>query len=234
MVDPVRIVTLQAQLRRALATAAIRQFLERRRATQRVEVVPTFPLNRGAAQVCTVCNARDLPSRVGHTPAYSDVTAKRRLREAFVAFVRDHAGPSPLVLVVDAWLPLTEHDPSQGTYLTEDLLAGVPGLSPERILSPNVDPTVVEDLRHRCGLAHAANRCCCLFLERRRDTIRALGGFGACMLDVWGGFEHGTGLPHRGTRDPGPVVRWVGSHNTGCYSPPARGSCSARATAGSG
>ena len=182
---------------RLLATHILRRFLEQKRAAVRVDVVPApaAPL-RGAAQVCSDCRSRKLVQRVGVTPAYSDVAAKREVRKAFVAFVKHCGVTRPLLLVVDAWLPFTtDGDPAHGSYLTEDLLASVPGLTPEQIYSPNVDPVVVEDLRQRCGLAHAAHECVCLFLQRREQTLRTLGGFVACMLDVWGGFDHGARRP---------------------------------------
>lgn len=132
--------------------------------------------------------------RVGTTPVYSDVAAKRRVRDAFVAFVRDCDQPRPLLLIVDAWLPLSPDDTTRGSFLCEDLLRAIPGLSPEQIFSPNVDAAVVQALR-RLDMPHVANECCCEFLRRRTGTIRAMGGFAACMVDVWGGFARGARRP---------------------------------------
>ena len=83
-----------------------------------------------------------------------------------------------------------EHVPTPA----EDLLAAVPGLTPEQIFSPNVDLTVVQALRG-LGMPHAGHECACLFLHRRRITIRNMGGFRACMLDVWGGVDNGARRP---------------------------------------
>ena len=109
----------------------------------------------------------------------------------------------------DAWLPFSANDPGRGSYLSEDqagagnehvptpaedLLAAVPGLTPEQIFSPNVDLTVVQALRG-LGMPHAGHECACLFLHRRRITIRNMGGFRACMLDVWGGVDNGARRP---------------------------------------
>jgi hypothetical protein len=100
--------------------------LRQRRAAMRIEPVPS-PNNNGI--VCTFCHEHKLIAKVTdeRTKAYSNVAAKRKVRAAFVEFVRRclaNAGDQRLlVFIVDHFLPFTDDEPSdQGSYLTDDLL----------------------------------------------------------------------------------------------------------------
>lgn len=195
-----RLEFLKKKWRRRIAVDALRTVLQARRAAQRIVPVPavtTDSAHRATTVVCDRCHAQQLLNRVGRTPAWSDVEAKRRVRRAFVDFVRDCGLAAPLLLVVDHWLPLSAEDPGRGgTFLSQELLA-LPNVRPYQIFTPNVDPEVVGRLE-ALGLLHARRLCCCLYLEAYEECIRRLGngngdgchgGFAAAMVDVWGGYE---------------------------------------------
>ena len=143
--------------------------------------------------ICTECDAQHLKQKIGNVPAFSDISAKRKVREMVVQFVRQHGGEAPLLFIVDHFLPFDDSDHNHGSYLCEDLL-GLYNVKKDRIFSPNIDPSVVDDLQKR-GICHAYNSCACLFLQRFGYLIKASGGFNIAMPDVWGGFENGARRP---------------------------------------
>ena len=169
----------------------------------RTQTVTTVTPAETAAHFCTVCYMQGLPDKVGRVSAHSDVAAKRGLRDHLIAWLREECGVPPeslLVFVIDHALPaLTPEGPTdpaaEGTYLSEDLVRGVPGLTPDRVLSANVDGRVVDDALQARGFVHALRLCACLALERLAPVVRVYGGLVAAHLDVWGAYATGAHRP---------------------------------------
>lgn len=72
----------------------------------------------------------------------------------------------------------------------------LPNMSPDRILTCNVDADIVKRLQER-GFINAANVCCCLYIYRMAPTIRQLGGIVAAFIDVWNTYLRGAAEPLR-------------------------------------
>ena len=145
--------------------------------------------------VCERCHQARLRERCqsDQTPAYSSMAAKRAHRAWILQQLAQRPWPArPALLYLDDRLPLTEADPTQTTYLTDDLLAAFPErLRSYQLYSPNLKENVVRDLRQR-GLIHTERCCACLFLQRCAAAIRDLhGGLILAFLDVWGGYAVG-------------------------------------------
>ena len=92
------------------------------------------------------CAAHLLHKVVDGTPAYSDVTSKRRYRSLAADLVVANPSARPVVFGPDHQLPRSAEDPQTTTYLVEDLCAD-PRLAgrfePCQFFSPNVDASVV-------------------------------------------------------------------------------------------
>ena len=151
------------------------------------------PVSKEMHWMCTTCKSNGLDHKIGTVPAYSNVAAKRQVRQMFVAFVRNCGLAAPNLFVIDHFLPFDDTDHTKGSYLCEDLLE-LPNVTTEQLYSPNIDGNVVSALE-ALGLAHVRRMCACLFLQRYTHTVRTMGGFTAMMPDVWGGFEHGASHP---------------------------------------
>lgn len=159
--------------------------------------------------VCTDCYARGLPAMTNTVPPHSDIIAKRQVRAAFIAGLRQRCRQMyPLVFIVDhcpratraAAAPVCTRQhrrivscgpQDRSMHLAEDILSALPDLyTPEQIYSANINPRVVHALQG-LGIAAVSCSCACLFLQRYSGIVRRLGGFAAAMPDVWGGFDCG-------------------------------------------
>lgn len=135
----------------------------------------------------------------------TDPVQKRRQRDAKVAFVRGCGVPVEqiVVVVVDHRLVLHPGDPArahQTSFLSEDLVRGVPGLRKEQIYSANVDVAVVHDLQYT-GFVNAKWMCLDRFIACFAPLLR--GRVVLLEADVWCGYDEGARWPVRGAVSQG-------------------------------
>ena len=176
-------------------------------------------------RICTDCVKRVL-KKVGVTKTYSNISAKRAVRNAFINRVQNLAGRFVLLFIIDhcpgvCVVCVTQSPPTLATvrrlqphtrflfggvpfegdrcvHLSEDLLS-LPNISPEQIYSANVDERVVSGLK-QVGLVHVHRMCACVFLSRYANTIRALGNGPSLLTNEWPPPGFGAVMPDVWTR----------------------------------